>query len=172
MRCRAGRGFTLIELITILLLVGIMSFVALPRVDLLRGFDEIGYRDRVRATIEYARKSAVAQRRHVQVITANNCMGVWAASADPDSGFPGSTSGPVLCTTTVTAFPRSLTLPGAASNIVTPPTGGTLTTASTTLVFDPLGRPLDSAGAVLTANTTFTVSGTVVTVEAETGHVH
>ena len=166
------RGFTMIELIVIMMVVGIMAVVALPRMDSLRGFDEAGYRDKVKATLEYARKSAVAQRRHTQVITASNCMGVWIASADPDSGFPSSASGPVLCGSTVTTFPRSLTLPGTGSNAFTPPSNGTLTSTTTTLVFDPLGRPLNSTGAILTTATTFNVSGNTVYVEAETGYVH
>ncbi len=163
----------MIELVTIMLIVGIMAIVVLPRFDLLKGFDEIGYRDKVKATLEYARKSAVAQRRHTQVITASNCMGIWIASADPDSGFPGSASGPVLCGNIVTTFPRSLTLPGTSSNAFTPPANGTLTSTTTTLVFDPLGRPFDgTTGDPLTLSATFTVSGSTVTVEAETGYVH
>lgn len=162
MRLGAGRGFTMIELITVLLLVGIMAFVALPRVDLLRGFDEIGYRDQVRATIEYARKSAVAQRRHVRITTAGNGMTVDISSLDPDTvaAWP-------------TVFARALALPGSAGNAVTPPSGGTLVASVSPLVFDPLGRPLNATtGAALAAAATFTVSGNVITVEAETGHVH
>ena len=53
---RRARGFTLIELIMVLLLLGILAVFALPRIDLTRGFDEVGYRDAVRATLEYARK--------------------------------------------------------------------------------------------------------------------
>lgn len=160
--CRNRRGFTIIELITVLLLVGIMAFVALPRVDLLRGFDEIGYRDKVRATIEYARKSAVAQRRHVRITTAGNGMTVEISSLDPDA----IAAWPI-------AFARALALPGSASNAVTPPSGGTLVASISPLVFDPLGRPLNATtGVALVAAVTFTVSGSTVTVEAETGHVH
>ena len=164
MGLRGGRGFTMIELITILLLFVIMAFVALPRVDLLRGFDEIGYRDKVRATIEYARKSAVAQRRHVRITTAGNGMTVEISSLDPDTLTPASW--PI-------AFARALALPGSASNAVTPPAGGTLVASVSPLAFDPLGRPLNATtGIALAAAATFNVSGSVVTVEAETGHVH
>ena len=160
----AARGFTMIELVTIMLIVGIMAFVALPRVDLLRGFDEVGYRDRVRATIEYARKSAVAQRRHVRLTTAGNGMTVEIVPLDPDTITPASWA---------LAVPRPLALPGGSTNAVAPPPGGTLVASVSPLVFDPLGRPVDAASrAVLVTSPTFTVSGSVVTVEAETDHVH
>ena len=74
----AQRGFTLIELITIMILVGIIAVVALPRMSFFGGWNEIGYRDRVKATLEYARKSAVAQRRVVRVTIAGSGLTVEA----------------------------------------------------------------------------------------------
>ena len=152
----------MVELVTIMLIIGILAVVALPRFDLLKGFDEIGYRDKVKATLEYARKSAVAQRRHVRITTAANGMTVWISSIDPDT----APSWPIV-------FARPLILPGSSSNAVTPPSGGTLAASVSPLAFDPLGRPLDaSTGAALALAATFTVSGNTVTVEAETGYVH
>jgi MSHA pilin protein MshC len=159
---RRPSGFTMIELIMTMVIIGVMAVVALPRLDMLRGFDEAGYRDKVKATLEYARKSAVAQRRHVRITTAGNGMTVEISSLDPDA----IAAWPI-------AFARALELPGSASNAVTPPSGGTLVASVSPLAFDPLGRPLNATtGVALAGAATFTVSGTVVTVEAETGHVH
>ena len=146
-------GFTLIELVTIMLIIGIMAVVVLPRFDLLKGFNEVGYRDKVKATLEYARKAAVAQRRHVRVSVAGNGLSLDIANADPDNGFPA-------------AFPRTLTLPGSTNNT------GTLTSSVNPLVFDALGRPLNAAGSAITVAATYTASGNTITVEAETGYVH
>jgi Tfp pilus assembly protein FimT len=52
--------------------------------NLLQGFDEIGYRDKVKATLEYARKSAVAQRRNVQVAIAGSGLTLTRQTATPE----------------------------------------------------------------------------------------
>ncbi len=146
-----ARGFTLIELITIMILIGIIAAVALPRMSFLSGWNEIGYRDRVKATLEYARKSAVAQRRVVRVTIAGSGLTVEAQQQTPEGEG--------------TAGWLALILPGSSSNAFAAPGGVSLTPANDTVSFSALGQP-DAAKS-------YTVSGGVGTiiVEAETGHV-
>lgn len=145
------RGFTLVELIMTMMIIGILAIVALPRMDLLRGWDEIGYRDRVRATLEYARKAAVAQRRSVRVTIAGSGLTVEAQKQTPEGE---GTAGWV-----------ALTLPGGNTYSFAAPSGVSLTPANDMVTFSALGRP-DAAKS-------YTVSGGVgtIVVEAETGHV-
>lgn len=145
------RGFTLVELVMTLMIIGILAVVALPRMDLLRGWDEIGYRDRVRATLEYARKAAVAQRRMVRVTIAGSGLTVEAQRQTPE-GEGAAAWAP-------------LNLPGGNAHAFAAPNGVSLTPADAVVTFSALGRP--DAGRV------FTVSGGVgtITVETETGHV-
>lgn len=144
-------GFTLVELVMTLLIIGILAIVALPRLELLRGWDEIGYRDRVRATLEYARKTAVAQRRTVRVTIAGSGLTVEAQRQTPE-GEGAAAWAP-------------LALPGGNTHAFAAPSGVGLTPADDVVTFSALGRP--DGGRV------FTVSGGVgtITIEAETGHV-
>lgn len=160
---RCHSGFTMIELIVVMVMIGILAVVVLPRFDLLNGFDEIGYRDKVKATLEYARKSAVAQRRYVcAVIDASNDLTLTIESVTPED----------VTHTLACPYTRQLALPAAdkecgagITNKICNPGSVTLTPAAT-LRFDPLGRATLGAG-------NYTVSGAgTITVEAETGYVH
>lgn len=149
---RGQSGFTMIELIVMMIVIGIMAVVVLPRFDLLKGFDEVGYRDKVKATLEYARKSAVAMRRQVRVSVNDSGLTVEFQKQTPELEGIAAWS--------------ALNLPGSATNTFAAPNGISLAPASATIVFDALGRP-DAAKA-------FTVSGGggTISVEAETGYVH
>lgn len=151
-------GFTLIELIMVMVLMGILATVALPRFNF-SGFDEVGFRDKTRATLEFARKSAVAQRRIACVTLAGNNLTLTIDNITPETAGAG-------------ACPRPLPLPtsdaacGGAANAICAPNGVALA-GPAALSFDALGRP--SAAAVYTIT-----GGTVaypITVEAETGYV-
>lgn len=152
-------GFTLVELIMAMVLMGILATVALPRFNF-SGFDEVGFRDKLKATLEFARKSAVAQRRTACVTLAGNSLTLTIDNVTPETAGAG-------------ACPRQLTLPtsdaacGGPANAVCAPNGVALA-GPAALRFNPLGQP--SAAAV------FTISGGTVThaitVEAETGYVH
>ena len=151
---RDRSGFTMVELVVMMLIIGILAVVVLPRFDLLQGFDEIGYRDKVKATLEYARKSAVAQRRNVQVAIAGSGLAVTRQTATPEGEG-------------IAAW-VALNLPGTSTNAFAAPAGVTLSPGLATIIFDPLGRPV-----TLTASS-FTVSGGAgtITIEAETRYVH
>jgi MSHA pilin protein MshC len=146
------RGFTMIELIVTMMIVGILAIAIVPRMDNLRGFDEIGYRDQVRATLEYARKTAVAQRRSVRVSVAASVLTVEVQRQTPEGEGAAAWA--------------AVPLPGRNNNAINPPAGVSLNPAAGAVIFDALGRP--DAGAA------FVVSGGAgtITVEAETGYVH
>ena len=158
-----SRGFTLVELVVTLIIVGILAVVALPRFDLLNAYDEIGYRDKVRSTLEFARKAAVAQRRKVCVQVASDDITLTIDNAVPETST-------TICDA-ATSLARNLNLPapdsacGGAANKICNPSGVTLT--GSTISISALGRP--------SSGVTYTVTGQsahTITVEAETGYVH
>lgn len=153
---RGARGFTLIELVMVLIILGILAIFVLPRVTLTQGYDAVGYRHAVRATLEYARKSAVAERRNVRVQLVGSNLVLQIDNVGPESAGAGT-------------YPRNLTLPAPDRRCNGPthqlcaPSGVTLT-GPATLVFNPLGRPNAAANYAITGEPT-------VIVEQETGHV-
>jgi MSHA pilin protein MshC len=163
-RQRSQSGFTLIELITVMIVLGVMAAVALPRFNQ-SSFDAAGYRDKVRATLEFARKSAVAQRRFVCVALAGDGLTLTIDSVTPETAGAG-----------VCPLPRLLPLPatdpacGGPVNAICAPPSVTLTAPGpATLTFDALGRP--SAATLYTVTDIRTAQTLSVTVTTETGYV-
>lgn len=60
-------GFTLTELIAIIVILGIISAVAVPRFFDVTVFQSRGAADQVRAALRYGQKVAIAQHRNVNV---------------------------------------------------------------------------------------------------------
>ena len=165
-------GFTLVELVMTIVLIGILAVVVLPRLDLLKGFDEVGYRDKVIATLQYARKAAVAQRRNV-CVTANGT----GLLLTRDLAVP--VGGVVDCSKVL--IPLSLPAPdtkycGSATtgNEICAPSGVTLIATradnrADPISISPLGEP--SSGVIYDIKVN-NQSVYRITVEAVTGYVH
>ena len=65
--CGAQRGVTLVELVSVIVILGILSAVAAPRFISSDAFRSRGFYDQATATVRYAQKIAIAQRRPVFV---------------------------------------------------------------------------------------------------------
>lgn len=92
----AHRGFTLPEIILVLVLLGIVAAVALPRMISDRGFSEYGFAEELSSAMRYAQQVAVARNGPVRVeLDADRfriCLGANPCALDPDRYLlnPGS----------------------------------------------------------------------------------
>ncbi|HUG22111.1 pilus assembly FimT family protein [Piscinibacter sp.] len=156
---RRHRGFTLAELIVVLMLIGILAVVALPRLFDKSGFASRGAHDFVGSSLRYAQKSAVAMRRNVCVSIGTTSLDVTHALA---AGSGQVCAGSVPNPATGQAFGSSTYEQGAT------------VAAAALVIFDALGRPLSAPSVPLTTALTITVNGhaTPITIEPETGYVH
>ena len=150
------RGFTLVELVMVMVIVGILGAVVAPRFFDNNVFQSRGFTDQVKASLRYAQKVAIAQHRNVCVALAAGSITLTIANAGGAASPCGS----------------GLALP-EGGNSVTAPSGVTLSPV-TSIIFDALGKPFDTLGNPSVAQKIITISGATkpIIVEAETGYVH
>lgn len=118
------RGFTLVELITVMVIVGILAVAVLPRFFTVSDFEDRGSADQVKALLRFAQKTAVAQHRNVSVAISGG-----AASSNCTTTLTG---GNLACAVKSTAPTKTITfdalgrpVPNAADSVVV---GGTTVT--------------------------------------------
>jgi MSHA pilin protein MshC len=152
---KSERGFTLPELVTVMVIVGVLSVVAIPKVFDRSIFEARGFADELRSAIQFARKTAIAQRRNVCVAIDTSTSTVALTKALT----PGSTApcGPAV-TNPAKNSGFQLTAPGDV----------TLSSTTSSITFDALG----ATGAGGTVTVISADASRPIVVESETGYVH
>lgn len=153
---RRHGGFTMVELIAVLLLVGVLAVVALPRLDGTLGLRGTAWRDQVQAGLLLGRSLATGHRRLVCVTVATGELRLAMASANPASSCNTALPGP----------------DGDARWAVDPQSLAITVSPAGTLFMQPDGR-ITSDGAGLTAvNASIAIAGeATLQITGETGHV-
>ena len=152
----AQRGFTLPELIAVIVVISILSATALPKLQGALSFRDDGWHDQVVAALRYAQKSAVSHRRLVCADVSGSAVTLTIASANPASTCSASLPG-------VDGGTASASSGGANSASVSP---------AGSFYFQPSGRVTTDGAGVTAAARTIAISGqTNIVVTGETGRV-
>ncbi len=167
-------AFTIVELVIIILVVGILAALTIPRFVDTGVFEARGYYDSVANTLRYAHKTAIAQRRvvYVKLDTSTGQVSLCFANTFP-------------CSSAADQVPTSL---GEKPYVVSAPSGVSLSCSpaltSDTFYFSTLGKPYNSSDPLPTETSststfstiTITITGgdaaRTITVEKESGYVH
>jgi MSHA pilin protein MshC len=161
-------GFTMVELILVIVLVGIVSAVAMIRFFDRTVYDAATATEQLRAILRYGQKIAIAQHRDVFVQLARDRVALCFANQDPCAAdnqvrAPGGENS--WCGA------RDWMCEGHPSNITATINGNA---DFITIRFDALGQPLAAAtdqAAALTVSIAGGATTHTVNVAAETGHV-
>ncbi len=148
------QGFTLIELVSMMMIIGILGVFAVPKFFTMGDFTGQAFFDDTLNALRYAQKLAVATGCEVKVSFSANAYQL------KRRGNPASTS----CPTSGSSYALDVPHPATGSSYSGSEAGVTLTSSVSEVIFYPLGDA--------SANVTVTVAGKTISVIGESGFVY
>jgi MSHA pilin protein MshC len=147
-------GFTIPELIAVLVIMGVLAAIALPRLaGTSASFDEVRLHDQTLAALRYAQKTAVTMQRRVCVtFTGGTQLALTYSSAYSPPGCDTNLMPPAGGS-------------GAAYTVVAQGAAGY--TGQANFFYDRIGRP-----SIVVPMSIVISSGRQITIEPESGYVH
>jgi MSHA pilin protein MshC len=151
---RRAHGFTLIELIMVIVILGVLAVFAAPRIINSNDFNARGFHDETLSLLRYAQKTAVAQRRTVCVALADTGVSMTMDTSTPSDGACDASPAVTLPNTPRGGKGLAATVGGAAL-------------VGSTFMFTSLGSTDQTANVDITIT-----NSSPITVETGTGYVH
>lgn len=155
------RGFTMVELVVVITILGVISVSVLPKLGAIPALRNDAWLDEVVAAVRYARQTAISHRRLVCLTVGSSSLSLQIASAHPATSCNTDLRGP-----NGTAVFASGISTGATLN-VSP-------AYSNLIYFLPDGRIASDGNATVFVNRTIAMAdapASTITLFPETGHV-
>jgi len=152
---KRAAGFTMTELVTVIVILGILAAVALPRMSTSE-YHAVAFRDSVTSALRYAQKSATSHRRLVCATFPATTLSLRIANSNPQS----------TCDT-------NLPLAGGGTSVQSGDTANAVfSPVPAALFFQPDGRGTSDGAGSTVVSASLTVTGqTPITVVGASGHV-
>lgn len=147
-------GFTLVELVMVMVMLGVLAVFAAPRVFNRSDFEARGFHDQTLAALRFAQKTAIAQRRVVCVAFTINTVTLTRASVEASNVCDTAVAGP------------------AGELVLQAPVNVAFTAAPAAFRFDGLGQALPAIVLPAVRSMQVVNTGRTITVEQVTGYVH
>ncbi len=158
---RSGLGFTVIEIVMALVIMGVLAVAAGPKFFSTTTYDQRVYYDEVLNSVRYARRLAIATNSHIQVNLTSTSITLQYRT-EGGSCAAGTTFSPVMDPTNRTS-----------GYVKTAPGSTTITfSANWPIYFNGLGQALRASDCTVISSNTITIAGgNTVTVIGQTGFV-
>lgn len=152
---REAHGYTVVELVVVMVLLGILAANAMPRFFTASRFAEMGFADATTGALRYARRLASASGCDTRVVVDASGYRLLQRATACDIG----------------ALTRPVPRPGGSSWSESAPSG--VAVGNLDVYFDGAGRPHDQATTVLlTVPRMLSIGSRTLTLEPTTGFVH
>lgn len=154
---RQSRGFTIVELVTTIVILGIVAAIASPRFFSTSSFETAGFAAEVRSGLRHAQATAMASGCDIraQLSSSGFVLQRWSGGAGCNDR---------------TGTLQTLKRADGGDYLSQPPSG--ITVGAAALYFDSMGRPRDAnSGALLSTALSITVGTDTVVVYPDTGLV-
>ncbi|GLQ33507.1 pilus assembly FimT family protein [Litoribrevibacter albus] len=154
-----SKGFTLIELVMVIIILGILAATAIPRFFSKSAYDERFFYEDVMAGLRHSHKLAMSTGCGVQFDVEAN-------------GFVLQQDENCFNSASAANYSASVIRPGEgdAYTINTRPSGSNWSSNNDPLIFNARGQVTNLGGTVL-SSTTLNVAGRTITVDGHTGYI-